>query len=139
MKSGQTNSANVVQWKRGKLDFSGGTLVMGVLNVTPDSFSDGGQFFDTDKAVEHGLQMAADGAAIIDIGAESTRPGSEPVSASEQTKRVIPVIEAIAKKIDVPISIDTYDVEVAKAALESAGCLDAYAGSTTNDANRAEV
>jgi len=123
MKSGQTNSVNVVQWKGGKLDFSGGTLVMGVLNVTPDSFSDGGQFFDTDKAIEHGLQMAADGAAIIDIGAESTRPGSEPVSASEQTKRVIPVIEALAKKIDVPISIDTYDVEVAKAALETGAAM----------------
>ncbi len=92
MKSGQTNSANVVQWERGKLDFSGGTLVMGVLNVTPDSFSDGGQFFDTDKAVEHGLQMAADGAAIIDIGTESTRPGSEPATADEQIKRAIPVI-----------------------------------------------
>ncbi len=90
---------------------------MGVLNVTPDSFSDGGQFFDTNKAIEHGLQMAADGAAIIDVGAESTRPGSEGVSADEQIRRVVPVIKGLCEKIDVPVSIDTYDVEVARAAL----------------------
>jgi dihydropteroate synthase len=118
-----SRSENVVEWPDGRLDFSGGTLLMGVLNVTPDSFSDGGRFFDTDKAVEHGLQMAADGAAIIDVGAESTRPGSEPVLASEQTKRVIPVIEALAKKIDVPISIDTHNVEVAKAALQTGAAM----------------
>ncbi len=116
-------SENVVEWPNGRLDFSGGALVMGVLNVTPDSFSDGGQFFDTNKAVEHGLQMAANGAAIIDIGAESTRPGAEPVSADEQIKRVIPVIEALAKKIDVPISIDTYDVKVAEAALQAGAAM----------------
>ncbi len=116
-------SENVVEWPNGRLDFSGGALVMGVLNVTPDSFSDGGQFFDTNKAVEHGLQIAANGAAIIDIGAESTRPGAEPVSADEQIKRVIPVIEALAKKIDVPISIDTYDVKVAEAALQAGAAM----------------
>jgi dihydropteroate synthase len=92
---------------------------MGVLNVTPDSFSDGGQFLDTDKAIEHGLKMAGDGAAIIDVGAESTRPGSASVSADEQIKRAIPVIDALCKKIDVPISIDTYKYEVALAALEA--------------------
>jgi len=92
---------------------------MGVLNVTPDSFSDGGQFFNTDKAIEQGLQMAADGAAIIDVGGESTRPGSAPVSDDEQIERVVPVIKALCKKIDVPISIDTYKLEVAKAALEA--------------------
>jgi dihydropteroate synthase len=119
----RNSSENVVEWPNGRLDFSGGTLVMGVLNVTPDSFSDGGQFFDTDKAIEHGLQMAANGAAIIDIGAESTRPGAEPVSADEQVKRVIPVIEAIAKKIDMPISIDTYNVKVAKAALDAGAAM----------------
>ena len=96
---------------------------MGVLNVTPDSFSDGGRFFDTDKAVEHGLQMAADGAAIIDIGAESTRPGSEPATADEQIKRAISVIEALAKKTGVPISIDTHDVEVAEAALQTGAAM----------------
>ncbi len=101
------------------MDFSAGCVVMGVLNVTPDSFSDGGQFFNAAKAVERGLQMAADGAAIIDVGGESTRPGSAPVSADEQIERVVPVIKALCKKIDVPISIDTYKLEVAKAALEA--------------------
>lgn len=107
----------IVEWAGGRLDFSAGCIVMGVLNVTPDSFSDGGQFFDTNKAIEHGLQMAADGAAIIDVGAESTRPGSEGVSADEQIRRVVPVIKGLCEKIDVPVSIDTYDVEVARAAL----------------------
>jgi dihydropteroate synthase len=92
---------------------------MGVLNVTPDSFSDGGQFFDAKRAIGHGLKMAADGAAIIDAGGESTRPGSASVSAEEQIRRVIPIIEALCKKIDVPISIDTYNVDVAQAALEA--------------------
>ncbi|HQG49094.1 MAG TPA: dihydropteroate synthase, partial [Sedimentisphaerales bacterium] len=68
----------VVQWPRGRLDFSGGCLVMGILNVTPDSFSDGGQFLDPQTAVEHGLQMVSQGAAVIDVGGESTRPGSKP-------------------------------------------------------------
>jgi len=112
-------SKNVVEWPRGRLDFSDGCLVMGVLNVTPDSFSDGGEFFDPDKAVEHGLKMAADGAAIIDVGGESTRPGSGSVSADEQIQRVTPVIEAICEKTDVPVSIDTYKYEVAQAALEA--------------------
>ncbi|MBW8042290.1 MAG: dihydropteroate synthase [Planctomycetes bacterium] len=96
---------------------------MGVLNVTPDSFSDGGQFLDTNKAIEHGLKMAAEGASIIDIGAESTRPGSASVSAEEQIKRVVPVIEALCKKIDVPISIDTNRSEVAQAALEAGAAM----------------
>jgi dihydropteroate synthase len=119
----KSRSENVVQWPRGRLDFSAGCLVMGVLNVTPDSFSDGGQFFDADKAIEHGLQMAAEGAAIIDVGAESTRPGSEPVSVQEQIRRAIPVIEALTKKVDVPISIDTYNHEVAQAALEAGAAM----------------
>lgn len=112
-------SENIIEWPRGQLDFSAGCVVMGVLNVTPDSFSDGGQFFDAAKAVERGLRMAADGAAIIDVGGESTRPGSAPVSSDEQIERVVPVIKALCKKIDVPISIDTYKLEVAKAALEA--------------------
>ncbi len=110
---------NVLEWPKGRLDFSAGCLVMGVLNVTPDSFSDGGQFFDTEKAIEHGLRMAADGAAIIDIGGESTRPGSASVSAQQQIKRVVPVIKALRKKIDVLISIDTYNYNVAEAALDA--------------------
>ena len=115
----KVSSKNVVEWPRGRLDFSAGCVVMGVLNVTPDSFSDGGRFFDADKAIEKGEQMAAEGAAIIDVGAESTRPGSKGVSVDEQIKRAIPVIDALCKKIDVPISIDSYKVEVAKAALEA--------------------
>ena len=110
---------NFVEWPRGRLDFSAGCIVMGVLNVTPDSFSDGGRFLDTNKAIEHGLQMAADGAAIIDVGAESTRPGSEGVSVDEQIQRVMPVIKRLCEKIDVPVSIDTYNVEVTEAALEA--------------------
>lgn len=110
---------NVVEWPRGKLDFSAGCIVMGILNVTPDSFSDGGEFFDPDMAVEHGLKMAADGAAIIDVGGESTRPGSASVSADEQIQRVVPVIKALCEKTDVPVSIDTYKFEVAQAGLEA--------------------
>ena len=93
--------------------------MMGVLNVTPDSFSDGGEFFDPDMAVKHGLKMTADGAAIIDVGGESTRPGSAWVSEDEQVRRVVPVIEALCEKTDVPISIDTYKFEVAKAVLDA--------------------
>ena len=113
------NSTNIVEWPKGRLDFSAGCIVMGVLNITPDSFSDGGRFLDMDKAIEHGLKMAAEGAAIIDIGAESTRPGAEPVSTDEQIRRVVPVIEALCKKIKVPISIDTNRSEVAEAVLEA--------------------
>jgi len=90
---------------------------MGILNVTPDSFSDGGQFLAPDAAVEHGLKMAADGAAIIDVGGESTRPGSKRVPPAEQIRRTIPVIGALAERVDIPISVDTTDVEVARAAL----------------------
>ena len=114
---------DIVRWSKGELDFSKGPLVMGILNVTPDSFSDGGQFLDVDKAVKHGMQMAADGAAIIDIGGESTRPGSEPVSTEQQIKRVIPVIEELSKNIKVPISIDTFNIEVARAALEAGAAM----------------
>jgi len=107
----------VIEWPSGRLDFSGGCILMGILNVTPDSFSDGGEFLDADRAIAHGMQMAGDGAAIIDVGAESTRPGSAAVSADEQIKRAVPVIEKLVKQFDVPISIDTYDVDVARAAL----------------------
>lgn len=107
----------VLQWPRGRLDFSDGCLVMGILNVTPDSFSDGGRFLDADRAIEHGLAMAAQGAAILDVGGESTRPGAQPVPPAEQIRRVVPIIGALAEKVDIPISIDTHDVEVARAAL----------------------
>ena len=92
---------------------------MGVLNITPDSFSDCGEFFAADKAIERGLAMAAQGAHILDVGGESTRPGSEPVAAEEELRRVIPVIENLRAQIDVPISIDTSKAEVAHAAIEA--------------------
>jgi len=117
------NNPNILQWPRGKLDFSAGCIIMGILNVTPDSFSDGGRFLDIDSAVEHGLKMAAEGAAIIDVGGESTRPGSEPVDTDEQIKRVAGVIEKLSHQIDIPISIDTYNHEVAKAALDAGAAI----------------
>jgi len=92
---------------------------MGVLNVTPDSFSDGGQFFAADKATKHALRMAAEGAHIIDVGGESTRPGAEAVAAEEELRRVIPVIENLRAQINVPISIDTSKAEVARAAIRA--------------------
>jgi dihydropteroate synthase len=95
------------------------TLVMGVLNVTPDSFSDGGRFLDHEVAVEHGLRMASDGADLIDVGGESTRPGSDPVSAGEEIDRVVPVIKRLAAEVDVPISVDTRKPDVASAALDA--------------------
>ena len=103
----------------GKLDFSAGTLVMGILNVTPDSFSDGGEFADEGAAVAHGVRMAEAGAAIIDVGPESTRPGSDPVDTSEQIARAVGVIEKLTAVIDVPVSIDAKDAEVAAAALDA--------------------
>ena len=108
-------------WKIGDevVDLSKRGMIMGVLNVTPDSFSDGGEFFDPDAAIERGVQIAAEGADIIDIGGESSRPGAEPVSAKAELKRVIPVIEKLRAKIDVLISIDTSKAEVASAALDS--------------------
>jgi len=109
------------QWKivERVFDLSRQGLIMGVLNVTPDSFSDGGKFLTTEKAVEHGMQMAAEGADLIDVGGESTRPGAEPVAAEEELHRVIPVIEKLRPKIHIPISIDTSKAQVASAAIET--------------------
>jgi dihydropteroate synthase len=118
-------------WKIGgrTIDLSRRGMIMGVLNVTPDSFSDGGEYFSVEKAVEHALRMATDGAQIIDVGGESTRPGADPVSAEEELRRVIPVIEQLREKIDphsssidpsqgtFVISIDTSKAAVAEAAL----------------------
>lgn len=92
---------------------------MGVLNVTPDSFSDGGLWLDRDAAVAHGVEMVENGAAIVDVGGESTRPGSEPVSEDEELRRVIPVIETLATVVDAPVSIDTRKPEVARRAVEA--------------------
>jgi dihydropteroate synthase len=92
---------------------------MGILNVTPDSFSDGGQFLSISAANDHGLKLVADGAAVLDIGGESTRPGAVPVSADEELRRVIPVIERLRPQISAPISIDTSKPEVARQAIEA--------------------
>jgi dihydropteroate synthase len=99
------------------------TLVMGVLNVTPDSFSDGEQFLSPDQALAHGEQMIADGADIIDIGGESTRPGAAFISAEDELQRVLPVIEELAKRTRVPISIDTTKSVVARAAMDAGAAI----------------
>jgi dihydropteroate synthase len=108
-------------WRIGErlFDVSRHGLIMGVLNVTPDSFSDGGEFFPRDKAIERGVLLAREGAHIIDVGGESTRPGSKAVVVEEELHRVIPVIEKLRAKADVPISIDTSKAEVARAAIEA--------------------
>jgi dihydropteroate synthase len=108
-------------WKIGERVFnvSRQGLIMGVLNVTPDSFSDGGNFFAPEEAIERGVKMALEGADIIDIGGESTRPGAEPIAVAEELRRVIPVIEKLRAKIDVPISIDSSKAEVARAAIQA--------------------
>ena len=108
-----------LQWGTHHLKLGKKTLVMGVVNVTPDSFSDGGLFFSRGGAVEQGKKMAREGADIVDIGGESTRPFSEGVSLEEELERVIPVIEALAGTISVPISIDTTKSEVARQALQA--------------------
>lgn len=108
-----------LSWAGFSLDFRNKTCVMGVINVTPDSFSDGGLYYRRDVAVEHALRLADEGADIIDIGGESTRPGSEPVSPDEEIQRTIPVIEILAKKVNIPISIDTCKAAVAKRALDA--------------------
>ena len=112
-------------WKIGDrmVDLSKRGMIMGVLNVTPDSFSDGNEFFECDSAVEHGLQMESDGADIIDVGGESTRPGAEPVSPGEEIRRVIPVIEKLRAKTRVTISIDTSKSQVAGAAIDAGAAI----------------
>ncbi|MDH5189936.1 MAG: dihydropteroate synthase [Gammaproteobacteria bacterium] len=104
-------------------------VVMGILNVTPDSFSDGGKFDAVNKAVDHACQMNAEGAGIIDIGGESTRPGAEPVSVQQEIDRVIPVIESLSKELNTPISIDTSKPEVMREAIKAGASMvnDVYA------------
>ncbi len=103
--------------RSGRLRLGERTLIMGVLNVTPDSFSDGGKFFDVKSAVRHALAMQLDGADILDIGAESTRPGSLAISATEELRRLLPVLEALRGKLKIPISVDTQKSAVAELAL----------------------
>ena len=102
-----------------KFDTENGVYVMGILNVTPDSFSDGGLWTERDAALRQAGRMAEEGAAIIDIGGESTRPGHTPVSAVDEAARVLPIVEAVKRETGLPVSIDTYKAEVARAALEA--------------------
>jgi len=99
------------------------TLIMGILNVTPDSFSDGGQFVSLDAAIAHAEQMISEGTDIIDVGGESTRPGGEPVTVEEEIRRVVPVIKGLVQRTDIPISVDTTKSEVARVALDSGAAI----------------
>ena len=120
-------------------DFSLRTHIMGVLNVTPDSFSDGGAYVDPERAVLHAQRMADEGADFIDVGGESTRPGAEPVTLEEELRRVIPVIELLAKRFSIPLSIDTYKSQVAEAALNAGATIVNDISGMTFDATMRDV
>ena len=109
----------ILMTRHGEVDMRGRTAVMGILNVTPDSFSDGGRYRDVESAVASGVEMAQQGASIVDVGGESTRPGAAAVSAGEELDRVLPVIRGLRQRTPVPISIDTYKAAVARGALEA--------------------
>lgn len=108
----------VLATRRGEINMLRQTALMGIVNVTPDSFSEGGRYFEPAQAVSHGVKLAEEGADIIDVGGESTRPGARPVSGREEMERVIPVVRELRRKLSVPISIDTYKAQVARAALD---------------------
>jgi dihydropteroate synthase len=114
---GEDNFERVIRGKT--FNFGEKSYVMGILNITEDSFSDGGRYINPEKAIERALKMVEDGADILDIGAESTRPGAQPVSEEEEIERILPVVEKISKIVNVPISIDTYKAAVAKSALNA--------------------
>jgi dihydropteroate synthase len=103
----------------GQIDLGQHTCIMGILNVTPDSFSDGGRFTTLESAKKRAVEMRAEGADIIDVGGESTRPGAEPVSVQEEAARVVPVVEVLSRCLDIPISIDTYKADVARRAIDA--------------------
>ncbi|MEK7236277.1 MAG: dihydropteroate synthase, partial [Nitrospirota bacterium] len=105
------------------IEFQGRPLIMGVVNVTPDSFSDGGRYLDADAAVAHAVRLVEEGADLLDIGAESTRPGANTVDEAEERRRAIPVVTAVAKAVAVPISIDTSKAAIAQAALDAGAVL----------------
>ncbi len=117
--SSSRDSGPVLVTRHGRVDMRGGAAVMGILNVTPDSFSDGGRYPDIESAVARGVEMVRQGASIVDVGGESTRPGAAAVSAAEERARVIPVIRQLRRRIAAPISIDTYKAEVARGALDA--------------------
>ncbi len=128
-----------VKTRRGDLAFGGRTLVMGVLNVTPDSFSDGGRFRDPEAAVDQGLRLAEEGADVIDVGGESTRPGARSIPAEEEIERVIPVIERLAGWLSIPISVDTTKAAVAAEALAAGASVVNVVGALGLDPEVAEV
>jgi len=106
-------------WGNHRLDLGQRTCIMGIVNVTPDSFSDGGRYFSMDTALAHGERLFKEGADILDIGGESTRPFSDPISAHDEIQRVVPVIRELARRVPIPISIDTQKAAVAKAAIDA--------------------
>lgn len=122
-----------------QLDMNSKTWIMGILNVTPDSFSDGGRFNNEDDAINRVEQMVREGADIIDIGAESTRPGHEKVDTDEELRRVLPIIQSIKQKVNQPISIDTYKAEVAKQAIEAGAAIINDVWGAKADPNMADV
>jgi dihydropteroate synthase len=126
-------------WKNFSFDFSKKTFLMGILNVTPDSFSDGGLFLNEQNAVKQALKMVREGADIIDVGGESSRPGAKPVSAKEEIKRVVPIIKALADRIGVPISIDTCKADVADEAVSAGASIINDISGLRSDGNMAEV
>jgi dihydropteroate synthase len=127
------------QIRDGDLNIGRRPLVMGIVNVTPDSFSDGGRFTSTDAAIAHGLALESQGADLLDIGGESTRPGSTPVSLEEELRRVVPVVAGLAKQTRVPISVDTSKAEVARASLEAGARIINDVTALTGDAAMPEV
>jgi dihydropteroate synthase len=126
-------------WGKHRLDFGRRTCIMGVLNVTPDSFSDGGKFFTFDDAVAQGYRLFEEGADILDIGGESTRPFSNPVSEEEEILRVVPVIEKLSKRIPIPISIDTTKAGVAEQAIKAGASMINDVSSLSFDPKMAKV
>jgi dihydropteroate synthase len=128
-----------LSWGTHSLELGKRTCIMGILNVTPDSFSDGGKFFTCDAAVAQGEKLVEDGADIIDIGGESTRPFSDAVSDREEIRRVVPVIEKLAKRISIPISIDTTKASVAKRAIEAGASIINDIGALRLDHDMAQV
>jgi len=128
-----------LSWGKHRLDFGKRTCIMGVLNVTPDSFSDGGKFFSLDGAVAQGYKLFEDGADILDIGGESTRPFSNPVSEEEEILRVVPVIETLSKRIPIPISIDTTKAGVAEQAIKAGASIINDVSSLSFDPKMANV
>ena len=129
----------VLEWGTNRLELGPRTLVMGILNVTPDSFSDGGKYFHPEEAVNRAVEMVAAGADIIDIGGESTRPFSEAITVEDEIQRVVPVIEAMAPQITVPISIDTTKAIVAEKALNAGASIINDIGALRVDPGIADV